>query len=588
MRARRWIAPLLCALLAFACFLPAWHAPFVEFDDTILLGTERFHGFSAENLRWMATATRMGHWMPLTWLSYALDWQLHGSDAAGYHLTNILLHALAAALVCALARELLARARPEAAARAPLALEAAALLAGLLFALHPLRAESVAWVTERRDVLSGALLAGALLAWLAAVESGGPLVARRGRYAAAIALHALSLGAKAWGMVLAPVLLVLDVYPLRRLPADPRRWWRGDARAVLLEKLPFLVLGLVCAGIANRAVDYVPGTLRTWSEWGLDARLAQACHGLWFYASRTLWPFELTPLVELPRTFHALEPRLVAGYVFVLAAPLALWLVRRRAPALVAASVVYLLVLLPVLGFKQAGPQLVADRYSYLACIGFAFALAAGAWQLAERARWRPIVACASLALLGALFVLAQRQARIWHSTQTLWTHAVEHGAPSAIAERGYALVLAGRGEFEPALAHLERAATIDPGNAEVWMALGKLRQQRGEREAAARAFREAARTGEPAYLGWMALGKLQRDELGDPDGALMSFRAAVASVESSKPELMNPFAYLALGEELARHGQKDEARRALGIAARYDKTAAAARAALDELNRAP
>ena len=588
MRARRWIGPLACALAAFLCFAPALRAGFVEFDDTTLLATERFHGFSAENLRWMASATRLGHWMPLTWLSYALDWQLHGSDPAGYHLTNLLLHALVAALVCLLARRLFVLARPEAAARLPLALEGAALLAGLAFALHPLRAESVAWVTERRDVLSGALLLGCIHFWLAALERERAGGSRRGPLAAAIALHALSLCAKAWGMLLAPLLLVLDVYPLRRLPADPRRWLERGARGVLLEKLPFLALGLGCALIANRAVDAIAGTLRSWEEWGLGARLAQAAHGLWFYASRTLWPAGLSPIVELPRSFDPAEPRFLAGYACVLAAPPLLWLLRRRAPALVAASVAYVLVLLPVLGFKQAGPQLVADRYSYLACIGFALALGAGAWKLFERPAWRAPLALGCLALVALLFVLGQRQSHVWLSTETLWQQALEHGPPSAIAERGAALVCIGRNELEPALAHLERARAIDPGNADVWMALGRLRQQRGEREAAAQAYREAARWGVPAYLGWMALGKLQRDELGDHDGALASFRAAVADVDRSRPELFNPFAYLALGEELARAGRKDEARAALEVAARYEKTRSQALAALAGLNRAP
>jgi len=549
--AARWIAPLACALLAFAVFSPALHASFVDIDDTqLLVDNEHFRGLGWEQLRWMLTTRRMGHWQPLTWLSFALDWKLHGLDPFWFHLTNLLLHALDAALVCTLARRLLAH-------------EGAALLAGLVFAVHPLRAESVVWITERRDVLSAALLLGALLAWLP-----------RRRMGPALLMQALSLCAKAWGMVLAPVLLVLDVYPLRRLPADPRRWLEREFRPVLVEKLPFLVLGLVAAGVANWAVDYVPGTVKSWSEWTLGDRLAQACFGLWFYVSRTLWPADLVLLVPLPRAVDVLEPRFLAGFAFVLLAPVVLWKLRQRAPALVASAVIYALVLAPVLGFKQAGPQLVADRYSYLACIGFAIALGAGL-------RARPILLWTGFALVAALGLAGFRQAQKWKTTERLWLHAIEHGPPSAVAHQSLANVLSARGEIESAIGELETAVRIDPQSGDGWFVLGKLRHARGEREAAAVAWREAARFSEPSYLSWMALGKMQRDELGDHAGALVSFEQAVRSVDASPKELFNPFAYLALGEELARAGRKDEARAHLEVAARYDKTSAAARAAL-------
>ena len=557
-RAASWIAPLLCALFAFAAFSPALRAGFVDIDDTQLLVTnEHYRGLSWEALRWMLTTNRMGHWQPLTWLSYAIDWKLHGLDPFWFHLTNLLLHALDAALVCLLARRLLRH-------------EPAALLAGLAFGLHPLRAESVVWITERRDVLSTALLLGALLAWLS------------GRTRSALLLHALSLCAKAWGMVLAPLLLVLDVYPLRRLPPDPRRWFTRAFRPVLLEKLPFLVLGIVAALLAGWAQHYLPGTIKSWSDWTLVDRLVQACYGLWFYVARTLWPADLVPLVEIPRVLDPLEPRFLAAYVFVIAAPIALFLLRRRAPALIAAAAAYVLFLAPVLGFLQSGPQLVADRYSYVACIGWAIALGAGVTLVWERARAALVVL--ALALGATLGVLSWRQAQVWHDTEALWTHAIAAGPPSAIAHQSHSAVLAARGEREAAAAELEVALRIDPESADAWFVLGNLRHAQGQNDAAAHAWHEAARFGNPSYLAWMALGRMQRDELGDGDAALQSFEEAVKSVDASPPELFNPYAYLALGEELARHGRAAEARARLEVATRYAKTAAAARAALARL----
>ena len=421
---RRAAIALAVAAAAFVAFLPALRNDWVDFDDlTLLVRNDAFRGFGREQLAWIWTNRIAGHWMPLTWTSYALDDAISGPLPWAYHLQSLAWHAAGAATLFFVALALARRARPAwttgataDGARADRRLEAFAVLAALLFALHPLRVESVAWATERRDVLSTPLLLGALLAWLAAVERAGarasrdaredpsrpgsarlgsssdaprPVSASRapGPYALSIALLALSLLAKAWGLSFFLVALVLDVWPLRRLPPAPWRWFSRERRAVVLEKLPYLALGLVAGAIAQWAIRSQTGTVLSWERWTLGDRLVQAAHGLAFYPWKTLWPTGLVPLYELPYELDPLEPRFVLSYLGAAGLVAIGWLARRRAPALTTALLVYAILIAPVLGFSQAGPQLVADRYSYVACIGIALAAAAGWAALVERAQ---------------------------------------------------------------------------------------------------------------------------------------------------------------------------------------------------------
>src|SRR5262249_49731176 len=205
-RARTWLIAGGVALVTAAVFLPSLENGFVDLDDEYnLLENSMYRGFAPAQLRWMFTSFHLGPWQPLSWLSLAADHAFWGLDPHGYHLTNLVLHAASAALLFVLARRLLLRA-----GLSDVAAEGGAALGALLWALHPLRVESVAWATERRDVLSGFSFLLALLAYTLPPE-------RAGRLPAALAAAALALLAKASTMVLPVVLVALDVYPLRRL-----------------------------------------------------------------------------------------------------------------------------------------------------------------------------------------------------------------------------------------------------------------------------------------------------------------------------------------------------------------------------------
>jgi len=227
----RYLLPSLVALITFVVFSPALRNGFVNWDDLeTLVENENFRGLSLSHLRWMFTTFHLGHYQPLSWLTFSLDYLLWGMNAFGYHLTNILFHSANAVLFYFLTLRLLAVAAPT--SKITL-LKLGAGFSALLFAIHPLRVESVAWATERRDVLSAFFLLLTVLCYLKAASSEMNHKGARPWMIMSTALYVLSLLAKATGMTLPLVLLLLDVYPLGRL-GGARRWFGVDARRVWL------------------------------------------------------------------------------------------------------------------------------------------------------------------------------------------------------------------------------------------------------------------------------------------------------------------------------------------------------------------
>ena len=292
----RFAAPVAIIALVLLAYIPALDASFVNWDDYRLLFNETtYQNLNAEGLRWMFTTSYAGHFQPLTWLSYSLDYAVWGRSAFGFHLTNVVLHMAVAVTFYLVGRRLLAVGTgiDQAATSRPLILSAS--FAAVLFAVHPLRAESVAWVSERRDVLSGLffVLAVGFYVWFA-TSAGRPACTgrvfgspRRHRcyYAAALACCLLSLLAKATAMTLPLVLLVLDVYPLRRLGGAASAANRGGGR-VWSEKIPFFLLAFA-AGLRALLAQEEGGALYQLEEHGVPARFGQACYGLGFYLRKT-------------------------------------------------------------------------------------------------------------------------------------------------------------------------------------------------------------------------------------------------------------------------------------------------------------
>jgi len=595
--------PALVFLLSVCAFAPAFRQGFVRWDDDRnFVLNEHWRGLSDENQRWMLTESHIGHWQPLTWMSLALDWEFASGDvppatqdleelrpvAERIHAVSVLIHGLSALCVYALIRWLLARsALGERAGALRVTLAAAA--GALAFGVHPLRVESVAWATERRDVLAGVFLFATCLVWLRAVDAGrlrgGPLLA-------CLALFVLSLLSKAWGITLPAVLLIWDVWPLRR--------WKGvrpDGRSfgqLVLEKVPFGLIALAVAVQAFRAQREGEGGITAVMDLeahGIADRLAQAAYGAVFYVRKTLWPTELAPLYELEVDFDPTRTRYVVSAVLFVLLTVGAWLARKRVPALLVAWLTFLVLASPVLGLLQSGAQIAADRYTYLSCVPFA-ALFAGGLLALQRTRFERPVAGVVLLALGAAFVATWRQTRVWKDSQTLWEHVVQVEPESYVAQYNLAAEHLVAGRMDAAVEHLQRSIAAHPGegNVQARTTLGDLWLRQGRRRDVGELYLEGlAEDPQTYYLIqrleelWGAAGAQRVAELwraavaADPDDEGVRFEHGSFLLRQGKPraaiEELTRAAQLApqgdliwfrLGQANLQSGQPDEAVAAL------------------------
>jgi Tfp pilus assembly protein PilF len=474
------VAIFLGTLLAF---VPALDGQFVNWDDDRnFVDNPAFRGLGWTQLKWMWTTTLMGHYIPLTWMSLGLNYVLGGMNPWGYHLGSMLIHSANAVLFYFVSRRLLAAAGVS--PGGPLLWGGA--LAALVFGLHPLRVESVAWVTERRDVLCGFFFLLAVLTYLRSVETDG----RTARWRAlSLAAFIAALLSKAQALPLPLALLILDVYPLRRVHGVG---WRR----VLVEKLPYMALSLVGAGVALIAVKQGSG-FTDYHQYGPAARLAMTAYGIVFYPWKWLWPVGLSPLYELPARVEILAPRFLAPMLILIVVSVLLVALRHRWPGGLAAWVYSAVMVLPVVGPVHAGHQLANDRYSYLSGLGFAIlAGAALAWVLraGERGLVRPfpVRVCGA----GALLVLlgfgssTWTQAGGWKDSETLWAWAVELDPRCAACASNLGEAIARDRPREAEAAFLRSLSVLDRPLTR--SNLGAVLELQGRLDEAERAYRQA------------------------------------------------------------------------------------------------
>jgi hypothetical protein len=432
--ARRWpiVPAAVLAAVVLAAFLPALAAGFAPLDDDQnFIYNLSYRGLGWHQLGWMLTTRHLGHYIPLSWMSLGLDYLVWGMDPLGYHLTNILIHLLNALLCLQLARMLLRRAwEPPA---GDWATTAGAYAAALVFAVHPLRVESVVWITERRDVLCGTFVLLTVLLYVA-------MTGARGRrrlllLAGSCLLYAAALLAKGIAVALPVSLLALDATVLRRRwwgrePAAPgavagegageldgagAAWQRSRVRwALVAEKVPYLLLAAAGAAAALWSSEPVRANSHGLQ---LGERLAAAAYGLIFYLRATVAPVHLPFFIPWPEEVGLTRPAFALRALLVVVLAVVLWTLRRRAPALVAAAVSYAAWVLPVSGLFQAGPQMAAHRYSYLSCLPWALLAGAGVVLLARRHR---VLVAVGVAVLTVLLAAAtRRQALLWSNAQS-------------------------------------------------------------------------------------------------------------------------------------------------------------------------
>jgi tetratricopeptide (TPR) repeat protein len=538
---KRWAPPLIVVVVTAIAFLPALSGDFAYDDQLNIQENLQFRGLAPANLKWMFTTFHLGHYQPLSWMTLACDYLIWGMNPFGYHLTNLLLHCANAVLVYLLAMLLIdAAARRRNATIEAGKLRLAAAVAALIFAIHPLRVESVAWVTERRDVLSSCLLLATILFYLRAhrsesrpaVSSWMPLC---------LSLFALSLLSRAMGVTLPVILLILDWYPLGRLLPLTRR--------IFVEKLPFIALALAAAVVAPIAQAH-SGAAATIIGHPPIARLMQAAYGLVFYVYKSLLPIALVPIYELTIPLNPASPKYLASASLVLVLTIALIRQARRWRATTVAVLCYAVFLLPVLGFFQSGRQEVADRYSYLATIGFAILVAGWAINLrARRSLVLTLVTCFCLTMGAVTWI----QCRVWKTSLSLWIHAVANGPPSSVAHHNLGCDMVAHQRWAEALVELEKSNKIDPGSYSTHYNIGRCQHELGRIDEAIAGYLEAVRL-KPDYavahsnLGVAFTSQRRTDE------AMKHIRRAL-EIQPDYPD-----AQCNLAVALAGAGQTDEA----------------------------
>lgn len=534
----RWaplVAPFCVALITFIAFAPALHNGFVSWDDEKnFLDNPHYRGLGVDQLTWMWTTFHMGHYVPLTWMTLGLDYLLWGMDPRGYHLTSLLIHSGNAVALFLVARRLLASS-----AMPRISLTIAAAFAALLFSVHPLRVESVAWATERRDVLS---LLFALLCVLSYLRSAEQPSQRRW-YWMSVVLFACALLSKATVVTLPVVLLIMNVYPLQRVSFVTLRL--AALRRVSVELLPFVLLSV--ATIVLSVVALHPG-----AQLPLGGKIAVSMFSLCFYLWKTIAPIGLSPLYEMPRVVDPVATRYLASYATAVLVTLAVVAWRNRWPALAAAWFAFLVLSLPMLGIIQNGPQIAADRYTYHSAP--ALALLAAAILNHAMSRDRTVtLRIASVAATVALVFLTWRQCGVWRDSNSLWTRVLAVDTTSAYAHSAAATLLFQGNRVDEGLEESRVATGLDPALAEAHNNFGVGLSRQGHYADAVAHFRRALDL-KPSYDEARSNWGVALARLGDADGAVEQFRRALAD----NPD--NADAHVNWGNALVRAGRFGEA----------------------------
>jgi tetratricopeptide (TPR) repeat protein len=382
----------------------------------------------------------------------------------------------------------------------------------------------VAWATERRDVLSGLFFLLSLTCYLRAQTNPGKSSKRQWLRYAFIA-QLLSLLSKATAMTLPLVLLILDFYPLNRFAGDTRQIFRN-----IWEKAPFFVLSLVF-GVLALFAQQDTGALRPFQQYFLSYRIGQAFYGFCFYLWKTLLPIRLSPLYELPFDFDALTPVFILCGGISIAIGAILYQVRQRWPAVIACYAYYLVVVGPVLGVAQSGPQLVADRYSYLSCLSWAL-LGGGIFYRCSHGlrQWQgrqiATVASASVIVL-TLSAMTWRQTGVWRNTRTLWQHVQEVTPESSLGLFNLGRIYEQEGQLPQAEEFYSRAVKVNPTFADAHYDLARLLARRGLHGAAIEHYRVTLQFKPEAVDAYNNLG-LSLASIGDIPASLAQFQKAV------------------------------------------------------------
>jgi tetratricopeptide (TPR) repeat protein len=463
---QHWQVPAVCLVLAaitLAVFGQAAGFRFVNYDDNVYVYDNPMvaRGLTLQGLVWAFTHVHFDNWHPLTWLSHMLDCQLYGLHPGGHHLTNVLLHTATVIVFFLVLRQMTG------------ALWRSAFVAAV-FAIHPLRVESVAWVAERKDVLSGLFFMLTIGAYVRYARRPWSPV----RYGLVVLLFVMGLMCKPMLVTLPVVLLLLDYWPLQRVESR-------KLSGVVMEKLPLLALSATSCVVTLFAQT---GAIKSIESFSLPVRLANALVTCKVYLDQMVHPAGLAVLYPFP--YHgvpawevALAGMLLAGFSIVA------WAERRKRPWLLIGWVWYLVMLLPVVGIIQVGGQAHADRYTYLPQIGIYMAVT---WMVAEWRVSRAALGGLMAGVLAVLMVCAWKQTAYWQDSETLWTHALACTTGNYAAHYNLGVALDQEGREDEASAHFQKALEIKPDYAEAYYGLGMALDRRGRLNEAIAEYQKA------------------------------------------------------------------------------------------------
>ncbi len=540
-REQGWGASAVCLVLAaitFAVFGQTLHHEFIDYDDKTYVYDNPMvaRGLTLKGLVWAFTHVHSFNWHPLTWLSHMLDCQLYGLHPGGHHLTNVVLHTATVIALFLVLRQMTG------------ALWRSAFVAAL-FAIHPLRVESVAWVAERKDVLSGLFFMLTIGAYIR--------YARRpwswGRYGLVVLLFAMGLMCKPMLVTLPVVLLLLDYWPLQRV--EPRK-----LSGLVLEKLPLLALSAASCVVTLFAQT---GAIQSTASFSVPLRLGNALAACMVYLGRMVWPAGLAvfypfPHIGLPAWELALAGMLLAGLSAV-----AVWQ-RRKQPWILMGWLWYLVMLLPVAGVIQVGDQAHADRYTYLPQIGIYVAVT---WLVAEWRMSRAALGGLMAGVVGVLTVCAWKQTAYWQNSETLWTHTTTCTRGNYAAHVSLGNVLLQKGRVDEAINQYQKALQIRSNYADARLNLGNALHQEGRVDEAINQYQQALQLKPDDAGAHNNLGNVLLEQ-GRADEAINQYQQAL-QIDPAIAEAHNN-----LGTALYGKGRVDEAivhyQEALQINLRY------------------
>jgi len=528
----RLLPPLLLFIVVVSTFLPSLRNEFIEYDDSVYVYNNEHvkQGLSWNGIVWAFSDVSTGNWHPLTWFTHMLDAQIHGGAAWGHHLTSVLLHAINTVLLFVVLRRMTG-------------MVWASLAAAALFGLHPMRVESVTWICERKDVLSGFFWIVSLWAYARFVEESSKTTPKaKGFYLASILLFFCGLMSKPVMVTFPCVLLLLDFWPLER-------WKTMRPGKLVVEKLPFFLLtGLVCS--LTYVAQKHTGMMNPLADLNFSERLQNVPVAYVRYLGKAFWPTDLCALYPHPGQWPI---AFVLGSLALIAAITVLaFLQRKQRPFLLAGWLWFLGTAVPMIGIVQVGAQSMADRYSYIPIIGICIALAMGVASLVKNRRPTP----AWLGVIGPALVcamLTRQQITYWRDNASVWQRAIAVTTANYEAHYRLARALAIQGDLDAAIVEFENVVQLRPNFAEAHYSLGKALALNGRLDEALTRFQRAVEIDPGNVVALNNVGNilLQRGRFHE---AIANFRRALEIQSDNGPAHSN------LGYALVQLRQVDEA----------------------------